>query len=119
MRLFLAVGCIVVTLTLSLRADAQTAKGNARKGLAVYEHNCLRCHGPALDGRGPDAPKLIRPPANFHDRRSRKRGDAEMEIVIKQGQTFTDMHSWDDRLTDQQIRDVIAYIRTYAPHIIE
>lgn len=119
MRLFLAAGCAVIMLALSIWANAETATGDAQKGQAVYERNCLPCHGAALDGHGPDAPRLVRPPVDFHDRRSRKRGDAEMEIVIKQGQTFTDMHRWRDTLSDQQIRDVIAYIRVNAPHVIE
>ena len=119
MRLLLSASCAVAMLALSTWARAETPRGDAQKGLAVYERNCLRCHGPALDGRGPDAPQLVRPPANFHDRRSRKRGDAELEIIIKTGQTFTDMHRWKDTLDEQQIRDVIAYIRANAPHVIE
>lgn len=119
MRLFLAAGCGVIMLALGVWTAADAAKGDAQKGRTVYERNCLRCHGPALDGHGPDAPKLIRPAADFHDRRSRKRGDAEMEIIVNQGQLFTDMHAWDDRLSDQQIRDVIAYIRAHAPHVIQ
>ncbi len=119
MRLFLAAGCAALLLALGVWAKAETARGDSQKGRAVYERYCVQCHGAALDGRGPDAPTLVRPPVNFHDRRSRARGDAEMEILIKQGQTYTDMHAWHETLNDQQVRDVIAYIRSHAQHIIE
>jgi high-affinity iron transporter len=119
MRRLLAPGVAVALLAPIAWAQAETAKGNAEKGRVVYEHNCQACHGAALDGHGPDASKLIKPPANFHDKRSRKKGEAELEIIIKTGQTFTDMHRWRDTLNDGQIRDVIAYIRSNAPHIIE
>jgi len=119
MRARLAVGCLIGLLAVNAWADEQTVKGDARNGQAIYLRNCVRCHGAALDGRGPDAATLVRPPANFLDKRSRRKTDFELEITIKQGQLYTDMHRWDDTLSDTLVRDVLAYIRATAPHLID
>ena len=119
MRGLLAVGCLAALLTVNVWAGEQVPKGNATNGQAIYARNCLPCHGAALDGHGPNAAGLVRPPANFLDKRSRKKTDFELEITIKQGQLYTDMHRWDNTLSDAQIRDVVAYIRATAPHLID
>jgi len=96
---------------------AQTQLSPIYKGERLYQRNCLRCHGPALDGKGPDGAALPVPPANFHTYLSRLKDDAEFEKTIKEGKKFLGMHSWEDTLTDEQIRDLIAYIRSAAPHV--
>ena len=119
MARLLTAGCAMAILAIGTPAYPETTQGDVQNGRAVYESHCIRCHGPALDGHGPEASKLVKRPANFHDLRSRRKGDAELEIIVKTGQTFTDMHRWRDELTDAQVRDVIAYIRASAPHVIE
>ncbi len=96
---------------------AQTNPGNPANGQALYERHCLRCHGKALDGTGPDAGTLKVPPANFHSYSSRVKDDFELWLTIRQGRMFTEMHSWNETLADDQIKDVVAYIRTMAPHV--
>ncbi len=96
---------------------AQTRLSPFDKGERIYQRNCLRCHGVALDGKGPDAPTLSVAPANFHAYLSRIKDDAELEKTIKQGKKFLGMHNWEDTLSDEQVRDLIAYIRTAAPRV--
>lgn len=119
MKWLLPFGCMAALLAANAWAGEQAPKGDARNGQAIYARNCVRCHGAALDGHGPDAANLVRPPANFLDKRSREKTDFELTIAIKQGQLYTDMHRWDDTLNDALIRDVVAYIRATAPHIID
>ena len=58
---------------------------------------------------------LIVPSADFHSLKSRLKTNAEWLLAIKQGVLFSPMHGWSDRLSEQQIRDVLSYIRTFAP----
>jgi mono/diheme cytochrome c family protein len=70
-----------------------------------------------LDGKGPEAAKLSRQPTDFHKYLSRVKGDLELEVTIRQGRKLTAMHEWDTLLSDQQIYDLIAYIRSAVPHL--
>nr|MBI3613232.1 cytochrome c [Nitrospirota bacterium] len=96
-------------------AVAQDFRSNTKNGQAVYEQHCLRCHGLALDGKGPDAPYLIVTPANFQSLKSRSKSDWELLVAVTHGVLFSPMHGWRGRLTDEQIKDVLAYIRLMAP----
>ena len=96
---------------------AQTRLSVIQKGERLYQRNCLGCHGVSLDGKGPEAATLCVPPANFRTYLSRLKDDAELEKTIKQGKRYLGMHNWEDTLTDEQVRDLIAYIRSAAPHV--
>lgn len=109
--LFLVVGC-------GSWVAAQVAPGNAQAGQAVYEKNCLRCHGSKLDGNGPDSRDLIVRPANLQSSIIRSKSDWEWLVTISNGVLFSPMHSFRGKLTDQQMSDVLSYIRTVSPQDI-
>ena len=94
---------------------AQTVRGNPQSGQVVYEKNCLRCHGAQLDGKGPDSQDLIVRPANLQSPITRSKSDWELLVAISNGVLFTPMHSFRGKLTDQQMLDVLSYIRTVSP----
>jgi len=108
------VGVVVVLLTGSW-AVAQSQTGNQKNGERIFQQHCVGCHGTAGDGLGPDIKELIVPPANFRALKSRTKTDMELYFAIKQGVLFSPMHGWADRLSDQEIRDVLRYIRSLAP----
>ncbi|MFO0700833.1 MAG: cytochrome c [Nitrospira sp.] len=110
----LGVGIIVVALTGSWTL-AQSPPGNPKSGESIFQQHCAGCHGTAGDGLGPDIKELIVPPANFRAVKSRTKTDMELYLAIKQGVLFSPMHGWADRLSEQEIRDVLNYIRTFAP----
>lgn len=95
--------------------SAQTAPGNPKAGQAVYEKHCLRCHGSNLDGKGPDSQDLIVRPANLQSLNSRAKTDWELLVTISNGALFTPMHGFRGKLSDQQMLDVLSYIRSVAP----
>jgi hypothetical protein len=70
-----------------------------------------------LDGKGPDAASLRVRPTDFHKYLSRVKGELELEVTIRRGQQLTAMHEWDTSLTDQQVYDLIAYIRSAVPRL--
>lgn len=85
-------------------------------GQAVYQNHCLRCHGPNGEGNGPDASSLLVPPVNFHSLESRSKSDEELRSAIIWGFAFSPMHGWWDKLTREEMRSVIHYIRKMAPY---
>ncbi len=106
---------VATVMVCAVSTWADVIRGNPTNGQAVYEKNCLRCHGKNLDGQGPDARTLIVPPANLQAPLSRAKTDWELLITISHGVMFSPMHGWRERLTQDQIMDVLSYIRMMAP----
>lgn len=96
-------------------ATGQTVRGNSEAGRAVYEKQCLRCHGSKLDGKGPDSQDLIIRPADLQSQASRTKTDWELLVTISNGVLFSPMHGFRGKLTDQQMLDVLSYIRSVVP----
>ena len=113
--LWITLGSLILTDAI---AHAQIFVGNPAEGQVVYQQICLRCHGEALDGKGPEAATLKIPPTNFHALYSRIKDESELRFTIKRGRDLTAMHQWEGNLTDAQIRDVSAYIRSVIPQQI-
>ena len=113
-RVAVAVALIGLAL-IGSSVHAQTPLTPADRGQRLYERNCLRCHGVALDGKGPDAASF-NPPANFQSYLSRLKDNAQLETTIKEGKRFLGMHNWSDTMTDEDVRDLVAYIRHAAPN---
>ena len=114
MYLRLVVSVFVVAVTGS-GVLAQSQAGSTKNGEKLFQQHCAGCHGTSGDGLGPDIKELIVPPANFRAMKSRTKTDMELYLAIKQGVLFSPMHGWADRLTDQEIREVLRYIRSLAP----
>ena len=114
MNAILVVAVFLVMMTSSW-VSAQGARGNPKDGQVLYEQHCLRCHGDKMDGNGPDAQYLIVRPADLQSQESRIKTDWELLVTITNGALFTPMHGFRGKLTDQQIFDVLSYIRAVAP----
>ena len=94
MKTFSILSAVCLVILGSTWATAQTNRGNPRDGQAIYEKNCLRCHGDKLDGNGPDGQYLIVKPANFQSVNSRAKTDWELLITIANGALFSPMHGY-------------------------
>jgi len=88
--------------------------GDAAKGKAVYEKNCLMCHGLQGKGDGPMAAMVKPKPTNFTSPESEKKSDAELIKTIESGSPGTPMADWKNTLSAQQIQDVLAYVRSFG-----
>lgn len=53
-------------------------------------------------------------PAKFHSLKSRAKTDMELVLALKQGVPFSLMHGWGDRLSEQEMLDVLRSTRTLA-----
>ncbi len=113
MKTILTLAMVLISVSTSV-VFAQVIRGDAKAGQAVYEQQCLRCHGAQLDGNGPDSKDLVIPPANFQSQKSRSKTDWELLVAISNGVLFSPMHGFRGKLTDQQMLDVLSYIRSVA-----
>lgn len=108
----IAIGASVLAVLLfSSWLAAQMDVPNVNRGQVIYEQHCLRCHGPSGGGNGPDSKFLIVPPANFQSAGSRLKPEWEMLSIIEYGIIFSPMHGWRDRLSEEDMVDVLSYIR--------
>jgi mono/diheme cytochrome c family protein len=104
---------VVAVVGLSMAAHAQD---NVAAGKQVFLHNCVVCHGPEGRGDGAGAAGLNPKPANFGDTNRRATpGDKQVRIVTNGGASeklSPMMPAFSEALTAQQIRDVVAFIRS-------
>jgi mono/diheme cytochrome c family protein len=89
---------------------ASPADEPAARGKVVFEQHCLPCHG--AQGRGDGYPFLKPPPADLGAAATRSKTDADLLITIRHGHPDTAMGSWRFALTEKEVWDVLAYVRT-------
>ena len=96
---------------------AHAAEGDAAEGKAQFQNICASCHGPEGKGDGVAAAALDPKPRDLGSAEiMSKITDEHMFKVIKEGGAAVGlspmMAAWGGVLNDQQIWDIIAYIRT-------
>jgi mono/diheme cytochrome c family protein len=92
-------------LTNPFGADAAT------QGADVFHTNCETCHGPQGHGDGPAGQALDPKPRNLAQLQSGA-GDDFLFWRIHEGKPGTSMVAWKGILTDDQIWQVISFLRT-------
>jgi cytochrome c oxidase cbb3-type subunit 3 len=115
MKVLSVISAVCLIVLANSWAAGQTTRENLKGGQAVYAQYCLRCHGERLDGNGPEAQYLILRPANFQSQGLLAKADWELLLTISNGILFTPMHGFRGTLTDQQMLDVLSYIRSRTP----
>jgi mono/diheme cytochrome c family protein len=109
---------ILFSLSSSLTASAQS-KGDVNAGKAKYESLCAGCHGKTGKGDGPAAASLNPKPQDHTDGKvMNSLSDQYLTDIIKNGGASVKksplMPAWGKTLKDQEVADVIAYIRSLA-----
>lgn len=106
--------------------------GRHASAYAVFQANCQRCHGEDLDGKGPDTQKvdkngkpiLQQPlPPNYRDDAFMGRfKDSALRKIIRNGREkvgagsmISLMMPFGSDLNEQQLEDMVAYIRSLSP----
>jgi cytochrome c oxidase cbb3-type subunit III len=112
----------VLTLLITLSALVLTTRSlahaaDAEQGKKLYGQYCVSCHGQSGKGDGPAAAALNPKPRDHTDKESMsKMSDDDLLKVIKNGGASIGksplMPPWGGALKDDQIKDVIAYVRT-------
>ena len=81
-------------------------------GKSIYDVNCVHCHGNTGLGDGPAGGSLIPAPVNFHELYPMV-GEDYYYFVIREGVPGTSMVPWKNTLKDEEIHQVVAYVREF------
>lgn len=84
------------------------------RGEAIYQAQCAACHGATGQGDGPEAAGLNPPPADFTSPLHRIHGARDLIFWVENGIPGSAMPAFGDRLSDQEIADVVAYVQSLA-----
>jgi mono/diheme cytochrome c family protein len=112
--------CVMLTLGLAGWAGWVWAQGtvevvsqpNIEQGQAIYQAHCEECHGPAGHGDGPRAALLAPRPGNLVSAATSSKTDEELFAMISRGVPRTSMRSWEKVLSEDDRKNVLAYIRS-------
>lgn len=96
-------------LIAAVGSGLHAAGGNVAKGKGLYTNLCLRCHG--IDGKGDTSMKFNPPVADLSAPAAQSKLDASLMKAIHDGRKDTAMGAWKLVLSDEEIRDVTAYVR--------
>jgi len=106
--LYLAIGAAVF---MGLSWSVSRA-GSLETGRVLYERHCASCHGPDGRGDGPQALSLSPRPGNLVSAHTSAKSDQDLLKIIANGKPRTAMPGWNDRLSEDEQRAILAYIRS-------
>jgi cytochrome c oxidase cbb3-type subunit III len=111
--------CAAAALLALAQLSARAAPADLRAGKQTYNAFCATCHGINANGDGPSA-KWVKPlPRDFTACRLMSMyKDADLFKAIKDGGPAAyvsyNMPPWGAVLNDQQINNVLAYVRSFC-----
>lgn len=111
------VGKVVVALAFGFVVawvNQAPAAQDVAAGQTIYKKSCVFCHGENGAGDGPLGRMLKPSPPSFVDpQRLAGRSDEELMKTIAEGKS--PMPSFGEKLSVEDIKNVLAHIRTLAP----
>ncbi|BDI28957.1 hypothetical protein CCAX7_10080 [Capsulimonas corticalis] len=88
-----------------------TLKSAISDGEGIYQNKCFGCHGPNQDGNGANAASLNPKPRNLRDAPfMQSMSYQRINTSIHKGVPGTAMPRWEGTLSDDEIKEVIAYV---------
>lgn len=105
MKKVIAIGGL---LLLGSWAGAPGARGDAAAGKDAYQKKCAMCHG--ADGKGDTPSGKSMKLRDLGSDDVQKQTDAQLIDITANGKGK--MPAYKSKLTDEQIKDVVAFIRT-------
>ncbi len=111
----------ILALTMLITATGSPAllAADAENGRTLYRGYCSQCHGLEGDGFGVNAPDMeVAPKDHTETAEMQARSDADLFKAIKKGGKAVDksvlMPNWDANLTDDEIHDLVDYLRVLS-----
>ncbi len=106
-----------------LLAPASLVAQDAVPGKAEYDRWCAGCHGVDGKGDGPGATTMMPRPRDFTTGRYQIRStpsgalptDEDLTRVILDGMPGTAMPGWRDHFGEAEVRDLVAYLKSFSP----
>ena len=115
---------VLLTFCALFAAGTATAKpGDAAKGKEIYDKRCTWCHGADGDGAGAAKELLNPPPRDFTSGNYKIKSSSFEDMVpndddiyrmIRDGMPGTAMPGWSDILKEQEMWNLVAYVKTFA-----
>lgn len=108
---------------LLMAGSAAAKSGDAAKGKDIYDKRCTWCHGADGDGAGAAKDYLNPPPRDFTSGNYKIKSSYFEEMVpndddiyrmIRDGMPNTAMPGWSDLLSEQDMWDLVAYLKSFA-----
>jgi mono/diheme cytochrome c family protein len=109
---------IIATL-LTIAPIAATAQVDSQKAAAIFDQMCAGCHGYRGDG-GEGHRGGFSPHVTTLANKAYMDGlpDAYLVLIIQKGGAYmgkiSTMPAWEHRLSDEEIHDLVAHIRTFT-----
>jgi mono/diheme cytochrome c family protein len=115
----LGVTAVLLEYGLLRRGEETPAAPAAPRGRALYDAHCAVCHGSTGKGDGPGARVVRQPMRDFTDPAAMQAvSDRFLFEITKKGSSqfgrSNAMPAWGMKLSDTEIHDVVAYIRSLA-----
>jgi len=85
-----------------------TPSAHAQSGAALFKAKCAPCHG--ADGKGDTSMGKVLKVRDLSSEDVQKQTDAELTKITEDGKNK--MPAYKGKLTDDQIKDLVAFIRT-------
>jgi mono/diheme cytochrome c family protein len=106
------IGCLFALFATvgAIAGEGSSVVSDVSKGKSVYQENCATCHG--RSGKGDGYTKLVPPVADLTSSAIQGKLDAELIKTIHAGRPNSAMGSWRLALSEEEIQDVVAYLRT-------
>lgn len=96
---------ILTSLALFFLVNLQSVHaGDVFKGKEIYTRHCMGCHGPSGEGMMPGLP-------NFSRGAQLSKTDSQLMDAIRDGNGV--MPSFNGLLDDDELSDVVSYLRTF------
>jgi len=114
---------LMLVASVLMSGSAIAKPGNVDNGTKVYNKRCVWCHGEEGDGLGPAAELLNPPPRDFTSGMYKIKtsafedavpNDDDIYRMIADGMPGTAMPGWKDIISDQDMWDLVAYLKTFA-----
>lgn len=99
---------VIAALVTGMMVAVAATPARAQEAAELYRTKCQVCHG--ADGKGDTAAGKKLGVKDFHSPEVVKMSDQELFDITKKGKEK--MPSYDKRLTDDQIKELVRYVRT-------
>lgn len=116
---------LTLCAALLMAGSALAKPGAVAKGKEIYDKRCTWCHGAEGDGGGAAKDRLNPPPRDFTSGNYKIRSsdfadptpnDDDVFRMIRDGMPGTAMPGWSSLLTEQDMWDLVAYVKSFAKY---
>jgi mono/diheme cytochrome c family protein len=110
--LYSMIAVTVISLLVGGPAILLAGSGNVAAGKRIYSELCKTCHG--LDGKGTGVMNFTPPAADLTSRQVQAKLDSGLYNSIHEGRANTAMGAWKYALSEEEILNVLSYVRTFG-----